>query len=93
MSKDTTVQVSKPPTAVTAGAVRKAARLLVMALEKIMVASEWSGVAEMESSIVLCREQRREYTIGIPLTHVERFRILWSGFRLLRPSLVTAVKA
>jgi len=56
MSKGTAVHVSKPPTAVTAGAVRKAARPMVVALERVMVASEWGEVAGMISSFVLCRE-------------------------------------
>jgi len=56
MSKDIAVQVSKPPTAVSAGAARKAARPIVMALERVMVASEWGAVAEMRGCIVLCIE-------------------------------------
>jgi len=55
MLKDTAVQVSKPPTAVIARAVRKAARPIMMALVRVMVASEWGGVTGMINSIVLCR--------------------------------------
>ena len=62
MSKDTAVQVSKPPTAEATGAVRKAARPMAMALERVMVASEWGGVARVISSIVLCREKSRYKT-------------------------------
>jgi len=56
MLKNTAVPASKPPTAVTAGATRKAARPMVMALESVMVASEWGGVAGMVSIIVLCKK-------------------------------------